>query len=171
MAELDQALPALSSRLERESIPYIEPDLEYENPTGLVATTMLDVVLWAGGRWLVPAMLPGFNAEDPDQVALAQVWGTAVIPLARRTAGALNDFAVMRELDVENWPLEKLTVPTLILHGDMDRNAPIQGSEAAAARIPNAELVTFKGVGHEFSLTRPHEIDAEIGRFIRSLKE
>ena len=148
-----------------------QPDQQYENPTGTVGTTLLDVVLWAGGRWLFPAMLPGFDADDPDQVAIARVWGTSVIPLARRTQGAINDFAVMRELDVENWSLEELTVPTLILHGDIDRNAPFRGSEAAAARIPNAELVTFKGVGHEFSLTRPREIDAEIGRFITKLNE
>jgi 2-hydroxy-6-oxonona-2,4-dienedioate hydrolase len=148
-----------------------QPDLEYENPTGAIGTTMLDVVLWAGGRWLFPAMLPGFNADDPDQVAIARVWGTSVIPLARRTEGAINDFAVMHDLDVENWPLEALMVPTLILHGDMDRNAPFQGSRDAAARIPNAELVTFEGVGHEFSLTRPGEIDAEIGRFIRTLNQ
>jgi len=148
-----------------------QPDQEYENPTGPVGTTILDVLMWAGGRWLFPAMLPGFDAEDPDQVAIAQVWGTSVIPLARRTEGAVNDFAVLRELDVENWQLEELTVPTLLLHGDMDRNAPFRDSEGAAARIPNAKLVTFKGVGHEFSLTRPREIDAEIGRFIRSLNE
>lgn len=147
-----------------------QPD-EYENPTGPIGTTLLDVVLWAGGRWLFPALLPGFNDEDPDQVAIARVWGKSAIPLARRTEGAINDFAVIRELDVENWPLEELTVPTLILHGDMDRNAPFQGSKAAAARIPNAELVTFEGVGHEFSLTRPREIDTEIVRFIRTLNE
>lgn len=146
-----------------------QPDLEYQNPTSASGTLMLDVVLWAAGRWLGPAMLPGLDNDDSEQVALARRWVATVIPLSRRTDGSVNDFGMLRDLDVDAWALETIASPTLILHGDADRNAPYEGSVAAAARIPNAELITYKGVGHELSLTRAREIDERIHRFLEGL--
>jgi pimeloyl-ACP methyl ester carboxylesterase len=146
-----------------------QPDLRYENPTSASGTFTVDVILWALGRWLGPAMMPGLDKEDPKQVELARLWVKTVIPLRSRTTGSVNDFDMLRTLDVESWPLEQLTVPTLILHGNADRNAPYEGSVAVAARIPNAALVTFDGVGHEVTLTRAREIDKEIQRFIAGL--
>jgi 2-hydroxy-6-oxonona-2,4-dienedioate hydrolase len=146
-----------------------QPGLEYQNPTSTSGTLLLDVVLWAAGRWLGPNMLPGLDKDDSEQVALARSWVRTVIPLARRTEGAINDFAMLRELDIDAWPLETITSPTLILHGDADRNSPYEGSANAAARIPNAKLVTFEGVGHELTLTRPREIDELMHRFLEEL--
>jgi pimeloyl-ACP methyl ester carboxylesterase len=146
-----------------------QPELEYQNPTSATGTFILDVVLWGAGRWLGPAMLPGLDKNDPEQVALARRWVTTVIPLSRRTDGAVNDFGMLRELDIGSWPLETITSPTLILHGDTDRSAPYEGSTAAAMRIPNAEIVTFSGVGHELPLTRAREIDDRIHRFLETL--
>jgi len=146
-----------------------QPDLEYENPTSASGTLLLDFVLWAAGRWLGPAFLPGLDYDDPEQVALARRWVVTVIPLSQRTEGAINDFDILRTLDVDAWPLENVTAPTLILHGDADRNAPYEGSAKAAERIPNAELVTFEGVGHEFTLTRAREIDKQVHRFVELL--
>jgi len=146
-----------------------QPDLRYENPTSASGTFMLDVILWAGGRWLGPAMIPGLDKEDPKEVELARLLARSVIPLRSRTEGSVNDFDTLRTLGVESWPLEQLTVPTLILHGNVDRNAPYEGAVTVAARIPNAELVTFDGIGHEISLTRAREIDEEMHRFIDGL--
>lgn len=146
-----------------------QPELEYENPTSATGTFILDVVLWATGRWLGPAMLPGLDENDPVQVALARKWVSTVIPLSRRTDGAVNDFGMLRDLNIATWPLETISSPTLILHGDTDRNAPYEGSTVAAMRIPNAEIVTFNGVGHELPLTRAREIDEQIHRFLEAL--
>ena len=145
-----------------------QPDEEYENPTSAGGTLTLDFVLWAAGRWLGPAMLPGLNDEDPAQVALARNWVKTVIPLSARTQGAINDFRMLRELDIDAWPLESITASTLILHGDADRNAPFEGSAEAAERIQNAELVTFEGIGHELPLTRSQEIGGYFQRFLES---
>jgi len=144
-----------------------QPDLTYENPTSASGTFLLDAVLWAAGRWLGPAMLPGLDHDDPGQVAIARSWVATVIPLSRRTEGAVNDFAMLRDFDIDHWPLESISAPTLILHGDQDRNAPYAGSAAAAARIPGAELVTFDNVGHELPLTHALEIDEYVQRLAR----
>jgi 2-hydroxy-6-oxonona-2,4-dienedioate hydrolase len=148
-----------------------QPVLEYENPTSASGTFLLDFVLWAAGRWLGPAMLPGLDDDDPNQVALARTWVSTVIPLGRRTEGAINDFAMLRDLDVGSWPLETISAPTLIMHGDADRNAPYKGSVVAAERIPNAELVTFANVGHELTLTRARDIDEYLRRFLQELRK
>jgi len=40
-----------------------------------------------------------------------------------------------------------LQVPTLIIHGESDKMVDVSGGRATAAAIPNAELVTFEGMG------------------------
>lgn len=44
--------------------------------------------------------------------------------------------------------LRSLLVPTLVIHGESDKIVNISGGRATAAAIPNAELVTFEGMGH-----------------------
>ncbi|WP_223167099.1 alpha/beta fold hydrolase [Nonomuraea sp. SYSU D8015] len=49
--------------------------------------------------------------------------------------------------------LGRLTVPTLVLHGEADPLIPLEGGRATAAAIPGARLVTYPGMGHD--LPRP----------------
>ena len=44
--------------------------------------------------------------------------------------------------------LRSLHVPTLVIHGESDKMVDVSGGRATAAVIPNAELVTFEGMGH-----------------------
>jgi pimeloyl-ACP methyl ester carboxylesterase len=107
--------------------------------------------------------------DDPEDASLASSYAMSMVPVSRRVDGWVNDFDQFRAMDVDAWPLEQIAAPTLIVHGDADQNAPYAGSVAVAARIPNAELVTFAGAGHEFVLTQAREIDAEIERFLDGL--
>ncbi|MGZ3438294.1 MAG: alpha/beta fold hydrolase [Polyangia bacterium] len=45
--------------------------------------------------------------------------------------------------------LQKLTLPTLVLHGDADPLVPIDGGRATARAIPGARLEIIAGMGHE----------------------
>ena len=58
--------------------------------------------------------------------------------------------------------LAKLSVPTLIIHGEADRLCNVSGGEATAAAIPGAQLVTFPGMGHDM----PKELWPEFARLI-----
>ncbi|NUP15134.1 MAG: alpha/beta fold hydrolase [Streptomyces sp.] len=49
--------------------------------------------------------------------------------------------------------LSKVTVPTLVIHGEADQLVPVAGGHATAAAVPGARLVTFPGMGHD--LPRP----------------
>ena len=51
-------------------------------------------------------------------------------------------------LNVEDIPLEEVKVPTLIVHGDKDKQVPYEHAFRARDRIPNAELYTVEGGSH-----------------------
>ena len=44
--------------------------------------------------------------------------------------------------------LGKLTVPTLVIHGDADPLVTYSGGEATAKAVPGAQLLTIEGMGH-----------------------
>ena len=46
--------------------------------------------------------------------------------------------------------LQKITAPTVVLHGAEDPLVPVQGGEDTAACIRNAELRIIPGMGHDF---------------------
>jgi pimeloyl-ACP methyl ester carboxylesterase len=45
---------------------------------------------------------------------------------------------------------KKITVPTLIIHGDADVTVPLEQSRKLASFIKNAKLIIFPGCGHNF---------------------
>ena len=45
--------------------------------------------------------------------------------------------------------LRSLRVPTLVVHGDVDRLVGVSGGEATAAAVPGARLLRIPGLGHE----------------------
>ena len=65
--------------------------------------------------------------------------------------------------------LEKIDVPTLILHGDDDQIVPIADSAILSAKIvKRATLKVYKGAPHGLAQTRPDELNADILGFIKS---
>ncbi|MGE0596862.1 MAG: alpha/beta fold hydrolase [Hyphomonadaceae bacterium] len=62
-------------------------------------------------------------------------------------------------------PFRALTIPTLIVHGTLDRNAPYGAGREWAQTIPDARLVTVEGGAHNVWLDDPHVID-DISAFL-----
>ena len=54
--------------------------------------------------------------------------------------------------------VERLGIPTLIVHGEQDVVVPLEDARALHARMPNSELITLPGAGHVPTLTRPREV-------------
>ena len=65
--------------------------------------------------------------------------------------------------------VRKITVPTLIVHGEADAAIPMDRAEAMQAAIPGSELVVVPGAGHSVSLTHPDQTNAAIERFLARL--
>ena len=65
----------------------------------------------------------------------------------------------------------KLTMPSLVLHGDEDSTVPFQWGVELAETLPNSRFVKFEGAGHNFFVARGDEARQIVGDFIREVDE
>jgi 2-hydroxy-6-oxonona-2,4-dienedioate hydrolase len=148
--------------------------LTASSPSGML---LQDFGFWMGATLMskpmasltMPGMMPGFDANDPLQMSLMREIGRGFIPAGLRAPGRVNDIAQYRDLGIDALPLETLTIPTLIVHGTADGNAPYAGSQAVAQRLPAATLVTIDGGTHYIIITRAREIGERTTDFMRGL--
>lgn len=78
-------------------------------------------------------------------------------------AGLANDARQLRlARQTGAAPVERITCPTLVLHGDSDTVVPLSHAQHHAAAIPHARLEIFSGAGHVFLFTRRSETTAAI---------
>ncbi|MBB5537201.1 alpha/beta fold hydrolase [Rhizobium giardinii] len=65
--------------------------------------------------------------------------------------------------------LQKITVPTLVMHGDDDQIVPYADSAPLAAKLlKHGTLKTYQGLPHGMCTTHPEIINADLLEFIRS---
>src|ERR1700710_215531 len=63
--------------------------------------------------------------------------------------------------------LGQISVPTLVIAGTRDKNAPAPMVKKMASFIPNATYVELEGVGHLVALEQPNEFNAVLDDFLR----
>ncbi len=64
--------------------------------------------------------------------------------------------------------LPAFTMPTLIVHGDKDSDAPIDATaRAAAAAIPHARLIEYAGAHHGLPITHAARLNKDLLAFVR----
>ncbi len=66
----------------------------------------------------------------------------------------------------EGSEIERISAPTLVLHGDDDRVVPVSNGRALARRIPGAELVERPGHGHNLMLEDAETFNRLVLRFL-----
>jgi non-heme chloroperoxidase len=65
--------------------------------------------------------------------------------------------------------LKKMTVPTLVIHGDDDQIVPLATTARRAVEIlPQASLSVYEGAGHGLPSTHKDRLNAELLAFLRS---
>jgi 3-oxoadipate enol-lactonase len=113
---------------------------------------------------LAPSLVKELVGDDPD------ISGTelardcmASVPEAtyRATMLALMGF------DLRN-ALKNIAVPTLVLSGSKDNNAPAPMMAKMASYIPSAKYVELEGVGHLANLERPVAFNAVLDHFLKA---
>ncbi len=62
--------------------------------------------------------------------------------------------------------LKNIKVPTLIVHGDIDKICPVGGGRYMAIEIPDSKLIILEGIGHAPFLTQPERVNKGIKEFI-----
>jgi pimeloyl-ACP methyl ester carboxylesterase len=63
-----------------------------------------------------------------------------------RAAGYENDMAQFTTM--EDYPLEKITVPTLVIHGTKDEDVPFEDAAILIKKVPSATLLALDGGDH-----------------------
>ena len=102
---------------------------------------------------------------DPDGMALARGCYVATPDSAYRdTVLALPGF------DLRD-ALPGIAVPTLVLAGSVDRNAPPAGMRRMAERIPAATYVELPGAGHLAHLEQPSAFNAALRTFLDAVAD
>ncbi len=70
----------------------------------------------------------------------------SLLPLGLRQAGILND--AIQFADMEPYPLNHITVPTLVIHAVDDKLVPFAYGQFSTKVIPTAQLFTLNSGGH-----------------------
>jgi pimeloyl-ACP methyl ester carboxylesterase len=112
---------------------------------------------------LVPQMVgPG---SLPEGVKLATHCMSLVSPATyRRALEALVTFDRRANL-------ERISVPTLLIAGEHDRNAPAALMKKMADAIPRSTYIEMKGIGHLQNLEAPDEFDGFLLNFLAMPRE
>lgn len=112
---------------------------------------------------LVAGIPKSFPLTQPDQTQVRALIDS-IFPVRERSTGIIFD-AYIGNPDVDTYPLENITVPTLIVHSRDDTLASFRPAESAAARIPHAQLLAHASGGH-LQLGRVEETQAAVQAFL-----
>ncbi|WP_395359134.1 alpha/beta fold hydrolase [Streptomyces sp. YH02] len=110
------------------------------------------------------ATLPGLYAAGPPErfTAVLDAMSREVRP--ESMAAQLSLMAEADETDL----LPRITVPTLLLWGELDVRSPLDVAYAFQDAIPHAELVVIPGVGHMSNLEAPEAFTDAVRTFCRA---
>jgi pimeloyl-ACP methyl ester carboxylesterase len=114
-----------------------------------------DYIFWAITGYMQPFLLKmlGVSGEVQAQtVASARpvVAGflDSMNPISLRRNGIYHDRATLAVLPEARFPLERVTVPTLVVHAADDGLQPYRHGVNTARRVPGAEFLSYERGGH-----------------------
>ena len=75
-----------------------------------------------------------------------------------------DGLAALLEMDLRH-AIEHVTVPSLVIVGDLDRITPPASAKRLAEALPRGNLVVLEGAGHMAPMERYTQFNRELGRF------
>jgi len=130
------------------------------------------VARWLGvprflARQILPIMLGQDILNDPDRAEERDALMARLMTHRRHIYKAVN--GVIEREGVQH-ELERIDVPTLILHGEQDQAIQMERAMATAARIATATMVTIPQAGHTSTLENPEFVTQQIRAFLSSVQ-
>lgn len=115
---------------------------------------------------LSEAIVAGLVGRNPDPEGVTR---------AKRAMAACPDATYRRSMEVlvtfdMREHLSRIAVPTLVVAGEKDANAPSPMMERMAARIPGARFVLVPGAGHLANLEQPAAFNEALSEFLQSIR-
>jgi 3-oxoadipate enol-lactonase len=113
---------------------------------------------------LAPTLVKELAGDDADIRGLELARDCmAAVPAASYRASVL----ALLGFDQRN-ALKDIAVPTLVLSGSRDKNAPAPMMAKMATYIPSASYVELEGAGHLVNLERPAAFNAALDSFLKA---
>jgi 3-oxoadipate enol-lactonase len=113
---------------------------------------------------MAPSLVRELVGDDPDIGGMELARDCmACVPEATYRATMLS----MLGFDQRN-ALKDIVVPTLLLSGSKDKNAPAPMMVKMATYMPSAKYVELEGVGHLANLERPGAFNAALDSFLKA---
>lgn len=144
-----------------------------ENPKGVdeaAVTSVQEAILADRFAWLTGLLADFLNLDEylgrrVSEETVRNAWnaGAGASPIATWACvrGWLDDFVA---------DIERIDVPTLILHGTADRILSIEGQgRRLHAALPDAQYVEIDGGPHVMCVTHAAEVNRELLAFLRQL--
>ena len=115
---------------------------------------------------LAPVLVKELVGDDPD---------AAGMDIARDCMGSVPEASYRAMMLAllgfdQRKALGNIAVPTLVLSGSKDKNAPAPMMAKMATYIPAATYVELEGAGHLVNLERPKAFDAALDQFLQTIK-
>ena len=124
-----------------------------------------DTVVLVHGLWMTPRSWEGWVAHYEAKGFRDAFW---LQSMASGHRGAYECIAAFSATDFRP-DLEKVDVPTLVIHGDDDQIVPFEvGGQRSAELIRGAELKVYEGSPHALPDTDRDRLHADLLEFINS---
>jgi len=128
----------------------------------------LSFMTYFGSKKLAASMLPNKNnrarlLSNKRNIELLKKVIWSIWPISRRRRGIKNDYNQFMNLDI---PFERISCPTLIIHGSEDKNVDIDHAKYANEKINNSILYVVHEGDHMMHATHEEEIEEQIELFI-----
>ena len=130
----------------------VGPDTRFDSQVALrLVETTSDFLFWMGTKLARPALVRflGVPAEleasatHEERERITEIM-RSILPLSDRARGiAIDSSTVLSE-----WPLERITAPTLIISAEDDLFRTLPGARFTAERIHGSELEVLESGGH-----------------------
>jgi|SRR5690242_10619706 3-oxoadipate enol-lactonase len=117
-------------------------------------------------RSLAPSLVKELVGDNPDAGGMEvarDCMGSVPEATYRAMVLALLGFDQRKALG-------NIAVPTLVLSGSKDMNAPAPMMAKMATYIPSATYVELKGAGHLVNLEQPRAFDAALDQFLKTIE-
>jgi 3-oxoadipate enol-lactonase len=111
---------------------------------------------------MAPSLVEGLIGDAPDEAGLelARACMAAVPPETYRSSmKAMIGFDLRKNI-------ADIRLPTLLLSGSKDNNAPAKTMAKMAAQVRGSTYVELEGVGHLANFERPHEFNEVLSDFL-----
>ena len=141
-------------------------DWELGTPTEVFQTFFADVIQDFEStmhKLLALIAMGGGNARGTAKV-LKQEFSARPLPSQKALQDTLN---ILLHTDLRK-QLSQITAPTLLLHGEHDKLAPIGAAVWLSTALPNAKLHEIKGAAHEPFLSHPQVFADTIVEFLKT---